>query len=354
MKLANCLAAVLVLGAGAVGCEAAQPAPSAARAVDQRARDNAIDVLIDASVSDNPYLRANAIEAMQMLPQRALPVTHKGLSDASEVVRFAAVVTAGQLKLESLTPAIEPLIDDEDPSVRGAAIFAMHALGKKVDLTPLADLLESRDPNVRGDLATIIGLLGDPSAIPMLKQAADVPMPRVSGERVAVVRVQIAEAAARLGDEAAINALRASARSSVGEVQVLAIKAIGAVGDEMGAAALQTLLAHPWVEVKLATAETLARIGRQSRLNTAALRGWLGRVEPRARAVVMAEVGHEMDAVRAQAAWALGWFDDPATMQQLAKMAKDRSTVVRLHVATSIVRRTQSRGPAVARSDRGG
>lgn len=286
-----------------------------------------IKMLVRASMSDHPALRSNAIEALQERPDRALPVTHRALGDENPGVRFAAAVTAGLLEFEDIAPALRPLLKDEHPAVRAAALSSLHKLGERVNLTPLADLLRSREPAMRGNMAMLLGLMGDKSAVPMLKLAAVEPMPRASAAEAAVARIQIAEAIAKLGDDSGLSSLRGGAYSQFDEVRVVAIIAMGAVGDRRMEVGFEKLLEDPPMEIQLAAAGSLAR---------------LGNVEGRSIATELAE--HENPVIRAQAAWVLGWFEDVVTIGTLKTLLADESEQVRLTAAASLLRRQ----PAVA------
>jgi HEAT repeat protein len=307
------------------------------------ATQKATKLLIDASVSQLPILRANAIEAMQVSPTRALPLTQRGLSDRNPGVRFAAVVTAGQLNFDSMESAIRPLVADPNPSVRAAAIFALHKFGDDIDITPLADMLASQDPGLRANVAMLLGLMGDKSAIPMLHQAGDAPMPRVGEDRVALVRIQIAEAIAKLGDDKALNAVRAGVHSSIGEVQIVAINAVGALGDEKGAAVLQTLLENQPIEVQLAAAGAIARVARKKNFTEQGMGQWMRTVEDRARPIALAQATSPQGPIRAQVAWTLGWFDDAQTLAAAEQLLEDPDWQVRIAAAASVVRRAHRR-----------
>ncbi len=334
--------AVVVLGACLAGPANAQDAATdrVERALRMtELRDKAIAILVEASRSDNAALRSNAIEAMQMQPERARPLIQRGLDDPNPAVRFAAVVAAGRLGFDAMRPALRPLVHDTHPSVRAAAMYALRKLGERIDVTPLADMLASQDPGLRANVALILGLMGDDSAIPMLRQAGGWPMPKVSEQRVAVVRIQIAEAMARLGDEGALTSLRAGIHSSIGEVRVVAINAIGELGDEKGAAMLQVLLDRQPVEVRLAAAGALARVARKQQFEHRQVGQWLGELVDRARPIVLEAGRSQTMPHRAQAAWVLGWFDDAATMQRVRELIAAEQGPVRVAAAASALRR---------------
>lgn len=348
------LVAAIVSPARAQPNDATDPVVERARYATEltKLRDGALQILTKASRSDRPVLRANAIEAMQMMPERALPMTRRGLVDANPAVRFAAVVTAGMLGFESLTEDIRPLVEDANPSVRAAAMYALYRLGREINITPLAGMLAGEDPGLRSNVAMILGLMGDQSAIPMLRQAGTRPMPRVSEQRVAVVRIQIAEAMARLGDEGALSSLRAGAHSTIGEVRVIAINAIGALGDEKGAAMMQVLLDNQPVEVRLAAAGAIARVARKHEHENRNVGQWLKDMEDKARPMVLKVSSAQRDAHRAQAAWVLGWFNDVPTLNRLTEMMNQEDGVVQVYAAAAGLRRAlRDLGQSAGRPD---
>ncbi len=309
----------------------------------ERAQRKATIILLALATNDDPFIRANVIEAMQHNPPRSLPLTQKGLTDSSNVVRFASLVTAGILGFDSLMPIAHELLGDDDPSVRAAAIYALYANGKNIDITPMADLLAYPDPNVRANVAMLIGMMGDFSAIDVLKWVALQHIPKIADDRMAIVRIQIAEVIVQLGDVSMLPALRAGVHSNSGEVRVLSINGIGAVGDEKGAMVLQTMLDNEPVEVRLASAGALGRIINQSKADDrnetdVSVGNWLRRLEPRAREAALCEAGNINPAVRAQAAWSLGWFDKQTCYDALLRMLDDESLSVRVAASEAVLR----------------
>lgn len=314
------------------------PAPVAAEQLRQRA----LETIIEAAAGADPAMRSNAIEAMHADPDRALPLTHKGLGDQNPGVRFAAAVTTGVLKFRDLSPALRPLLEDANPSVQAAALFALHTLGEEVDITPLADMLASPHPSLRGNVALLLGLMGDRSAVPMLKHAARQPLPsRASVAQAAVVRVQIAEAVARLGDDTSLDALRAAMYSQYHEVRVLAITALGAVGDRSMEAALVNLMNDPGVPAPKRADEALAAAIERTRseLQLAAA-GALARLgNPRGAELAAQKAASGEPMTRAHAAWTMGWMRDDTTLSRLGEMLSDPIPQVRLAAAAAILKR---------------
>ncbi len=231
-------------------------------------RERAIQQILTSARGQDPFLRADAIEAAQSLPDRVVPMLQLGLDDAQPAVRFTALVTIGKLHLSTMAPAAQRLLSDKSDSVRAGAIFALRACGKKVDATPLAVMLTEQDLGVRSNVAMLLGLLGDPSAVPMLKDMATVPVLKASQGAEAVERIQIAEAMVKLGDPEALGVVRASCYSPFDEVRVLAVQIIGRTGDHRMERGLAAMLDRPPIELQLAAAEGACQAGA---------RRWIGR-----------------------------------------------------------------------------
>lgn len=223
-------------------------------------RDKAIEQIVASTRSEDHFIRANAMEAAQYLPRRAVPVVQLGLTDDRAVVRFVALTTMGERRLKRLVPVADGSKDDPSASVRAARLFAMRRCGIQVDLTPLGSMLGSDDPQTRSNAVMLLGRLGEASAIPMIQQHAQQPMARVSAPREAIVRLQFAEAMARLGDDDALSSIRAGIFSRFGEVRVLAIGIVGQIQDQRMEGLLFRLLANQEepTEIRLAAARAIA------------------------------------------------------------------------------------------------
>ncbi len=316
------LVGVLVFGQ-AVGAQAGAQVGAgvgSAQGEWERVGERAIEQIKVSAGGQDPFLRANAIEASQADRATARELVGAGLSDRFAVVRFSALVTVGVLRLDEFVPSASDALTDPTESVRGAAMFALRRCGRAVDVSPLAGMLTSRDPGVRGNAALLLGRIGDPSAVAMLKELAQVPMPRVSAAREAIVRIQIAEAIANLGGDTALAALRAGAYSQFDEVRVLAVLMMGRVGDRRMEKGIESFLREPPIELQLAAAESLARFGRSD-----------------GRAVVVNACQSPIATVRAQAASALALFDQPIARRALAGLLEDSSEQVRLAAAAGIL-----------------
>jgi len=229
------------------------------------AQPKALDVLLKASRGNDPFLRANAIEAMRHAPDRVLPVCELGLKDEHPVVRFAALVTIGKLKAASMMRAAEAMTSDPHPSVRIAAYFAANQCGSPINVTPIASALFDTNPDVRANAAMLLGLMGDSSAGQMLAEVAGKAMPQAPNVKVLLVNSQVAEAQVRLGDRSAIDVLRAGVFSHYPEVRILCVTTLGELGDvpHMEDALFSILNDDQEVlELRLATAAALVKQSR--------------------------------------------------------------------------------------------
>lgn len=302
-----------------------------------QAYEKAVQIVIAAASSDNPALRANATEAMQLMPKRAEPVVRNSLADTNPAVRFAGAVVAGMLKMNQLSDALYPLTEDPNHSVRAAALFSLKHMGKNVNISILAHYLNHRtDTGLRSNVAMILGLMGERSAVPLLKQAALVPMPRARASDAELVRIQIAEALVKLGVDAELSSIRAGAfrdTRTMGEVRVLSIRAMGDVDDQRMIPAIARFLdsEDEPVEVRLASAEALAKMEEYRNVEY---------VIQMTQSEANEELpGPVVTAVRSQAAYVLGFYDDSNSLQRLIEMMNDPNPQVRIFAATSVVRR---------------
>ncbi|MCC6682053.1 MAG: HEAT repeat domain-containing protein [Phycisphaeraceae bacterium] len=229
------------------------------------AQEQALNLVLTAARDQDPYMRANAIEALDQWPQRVLPLAELGLQDNHAVVRFTALVTIGKLRAATHRQAAEALLKDPDPSVRAAACFAAHQCGSPADISPMAGLLMSDRADVRANTAMLLGLMGDPSADPMLEIAARAPLTQAVPVRKDLTRLQIAEARIRLGQRQVMDAVRAAVYSSFPEMRLVSVGMLGELGDvsQMEDALLE-IFNNPQevLELRLGAAAVLARYGR--------------------------------------------------------------------------------------------
>jgi HEAT repeat protein len=299
------------------------PTLAQANATLDAAEPKAVQVLREASRSDNALLRMNAVEAARTMPDRALPMVSLAYEDPNPAVRFAALVTAARLGLDSLGTKAQSMSRDEtQPSyVRAAAALAAHRNGKDADLGLIAQLLFDDDPRRRSNGALLMGLTEEPAVIPVLYDAASDPMARREPLERALLRLQIAEALLNLGEEDSLKAIRGAAYSKDGEVQVLAVLMLGRALDRGMQGNLIGFLAKNPVELRLAAAEGLARMGSTE-----------------GRPVMIEAAQSPQATVRAQAAFALGQLAfDPEVGPVLVGLLDDPDPAVQIAAAAAVL-----------------
>lgn len=349
------IAAVWILAgsAAASGCSggggaetspalAEQPAGFAQSAVADpversRLREAAIGVLLALSASEDPQVRANAVEGLLPAPARLDAVLPAALADPNVGVRTVAAMVIGRGKIEGFVPAVRPLLADDSPYVRAAAIYALRALGEPADPTPLGSMVTG-DPSsrVRAHAAFILGELGDPGTSSLLRDAATEDVARATPVELKVLQVQIAEALVKLGDAEQLHTVRAALYPSTPEeldATVLAVQVLGTQRDRASEGQLRNLAlmrdpsgAPMPVEVRLAVAGAL---------------GAMGITEFEGAALEALELGGEPQQI--QAAWALGEIASPNAVGVLEERLGSGSERVRVAVASALLRALEHR-----------
>lgn len=297
-------------------------------------RERAIEMLLAATQSSLPQMRANAIEGLLLAPTRLDSAVALGLKDENLGVRSVAAMAVGRAKLSSLGPSCEPLLMDESPFPRISATYAMMRLGRPVDPGQLsAFLLSDPSPRVRAHAAYVLGELKNPSASGMLRQALLDKMSLAPAEEVRLMQLQIAEALVKLGDSAQVQTVRAAlypSRPEELEAAALAIQIIGEVKDRGAVDQLIYLDAYrdeagqrmP-AEVRLALASAMAKMGMKE------------------GAFIAREFeASEVPAIRAQAASVFGETGQRDNLRQLATMMDDPDGFVRVAAASAVLKIT--------------
>ena len=287
--------------------------PRADVPVDQGLRDLGWQELSQAKGSPNPVIRAHALEGMKdSVGANAGDAITSALSDDAPIVRFAACMATGELKLAGGKQRLLTLVDDVDASVRVGARFALHRLG---DVSRSHDLeVTSRDPSprTRGDTALVLGLIGEPSAANVLIPMLADPDPGV--------RLQVAEALWRLGREDGLERLVSYSVSGHADEQMIALLALAAPRDRRVLGHITGNLTSDYEEVALVAARAAGMLGSDAGYGVA-LKGAKSK-DPRQRML---------------AALALGAIGRTDAQDELAQLLRDADHDVRLAAATSLL-----------------
>ena len=199
----------------------------------------AVTMIEELSRSEQPDVRANAVEAAGMVPRRLESVIVTGLSDRNEGVQSVAAMTIGKQRLVTLAPRTRMLLSSTSAYVETAAIMALTRNGETVDDTKMSRLGEllftSQSPRIRAHVAFLVGEIGNDSALPMLKDAAGVKMPLAAQGEYNSMMLQFAEAMFKLGDANQIETIRAAltpGRPDDLEATAVAAQILGELGDK--------------------------------------------------------------------------------------------------------------------------
>jgi HEAT repeat protein len=261
----------------------------------------------------DPYLRANAMEAVRlgMGPEHG-QIVLRGLDDADPVVQFAAAMAAGEMRLHTAREPLQRLADEPDMHVRVATRFALHRLGDSSRSRDLAVTAEDPDPAVRANTALVLGLLEEPTAVRVLR-----PMRRDSS---VLVRLQVAEALWRMRDPMALETLVTATISVYPDDQMVGVLALAAPRDRRVIEHVRGMLATDYEEVNLVAARAMGMLGSDEG-HGVALRG-----------------AKSADArQRLLAALALGAIGRSDAQDVLRELLQDADPVVRLAAATGLL-----------------
>lgn len=299
--------------------EAPEPPKPRSVAIDADLVESASEVVRKSLQSPDPIRRANAVEATEQLPHdEAAELLATAIADTDPRVRFAAAISAGQLRVAHLRPQLEEMAEGESPNGRVAATFALHRLGDTSRSDRLVDWSTENDPLVRANTAFVLGLLEEPSAVNVLKPMLTDLDPNV--------RINVAEALWRLGDPAGFQALLSASISSYADDRVLGVMGMGARMGPDVVPALEGKLVDDYAEVSLAAARALGEVGSD--------RGYV---------VATQHLGDKDARRRSMAAIALGGIGRPDAQPRLRPLLKDNDPSVRLAAADAVLNIARTR-----------
>ncbi len=288
------------------------PAPKV-EAIDRELRTGAAAQLDTALKSQSAFSRAHAIEASKYLPADQMrKLVLDGASQASSVVKFASMMTAGEMRLaDAQGPALR-LVSDPDHSVQAAAIFCLHRLGNRQYSHALETLATDPDHFIRANTAMLVGLLGEPSGERILRH--------LLGDADTLVRLQAAEGLWRLKKQDVLEYLVSSTISRYPDDQMIAALAIAAPRDPRVAEHLRGMLTTAYPEVNLVAARALGMLGFDEGYG-----------------VAMQGMKSDDARQRQLAAMAFGGIGRPDAQQMLGKLLKDTDEDVRIAASSALL-----------------
>ncbi|MBN1360899.1 MAG: HEAT repeat domain-containing protein [Sedimentisphaerales bacterium] len=333
MRRASPLRWIAVLGLLMVapGCE--QPAPTtpsstAALPPVEGPVVQAQEILLAALIDSDPRLRANAMEVIATTGQtRLMPRTQALFQDRVFPVRFHAVVAVGDLQYAPAQEVVKAMLNDPDENVKLGAAYALMKLGQAEHFRTLCEGVMSTDQTVRANAALLLGKSGRPEeALRFLYWTLQ---QRDSADKV---MFQAAQSIAMLGDERIYPKLWTRLISAYADDRVVGIEGMGALGTAQAKNALVTMLDDPVVEVRLAAAAQLGKLGEpigEAEVLDALQKDLADATDPRGR-----------ERVRVLAALAIGEIRTAPLTRHLPKLLADPSTRVRLAAAKAVLQAT--------------
>jgi HEAT repeat protein len=323
---------VAVLGVlmGVWGCEqpaqtaATTPAAAAPKLPTGGPLAQAQQIVLDALVDSDPRLRANALEVIATTGQAELmPRTQMLFQDPVFPVRFHAALAVGDLKYAQAKDHVAAMLKDPDENVRLAAAYALMRLGQGDHFRTLCEAITSSDQTVRANAALLLGKSGRrDEALRFLYWALQ---QRESADKVVF---QAAQSIAMLRDERIYPKLWTRLISAYADDRVVGIEAMGALATDQARNALVTMLDDPVVEVRLAAAAQLGKLGEpigEAEVLAALEKDLADETDPRGR-----------ERVRVLAALAIGEIGTAPLTRHLLKFLADPSTRVRLAAAKAV------------------
>jgi len=283
-------------------------------------------IVFDGLADPDPQVRANSVEVVVTTRQiRFMPRVHKMLHDEAIPVKFLAILAVGDLDYTMARNDVAQLLNDPNPNIKMAAAYAMMKLGDTQFYKVFRDQVTSEDQTVRANAALLLGKSGQKDAVRFLYWTLQRP------DSADKVILQALESIAMQHDQRIYPKLWSRLISAYADDRLLGIRAMGALGTEQAKNAIITMLDDGILEVRLAAAEQLGKLG-----------------EPIGEAKV-AEVFDKnllagMDAESQQrtkvlSALAIGEINSESLSKHLPPLLRDPSKPVRLAAAKAVLRR---------------
>lgn len=303
------------------GCPGAGPALKGSGTSDTKGLVPTAMKIVQEGLADlDPRVRTNAIEVVattgrtDLMPQVAQLLTNEFVP-----VRFAAALAVGDMKYAPAKSSLNQLIKSADENTTLADAYALYKLGDITKFSIITSQLASKNMDVRANAALLLGKSGNKDAISLLQQVMEA---KDSDDKV---RFQAAESLARLGDESIYQKLWTMILNVNADVRLVGVLAMGALGTEQARGALTTKLSDPVIEVRLAAAEELGKLGYPTG-------------EPEVLDVFTTNLTARMDPAAAErvnslAALAIGQIKTPSLTKYLPVLLNNGSKFVKLAAA---------------------
>jgi HEAT repeat protein len=235
-----------------------------------RVRKEAVDALLATPVSvatmeelvgllrsqDNAGLRNSAVEALEKLRSRAVPVLCRHVADPDHDVRKFVIDILGSIGDPAAVPLLIKALDDTDPNVCAAAAENLGKIGDAQAVPPLLEALAKNDIWLRYTILDALSRIGKP--VPM---AVIAPM---AGENL--LKKAVFDCLGVIGDWSAVPLLLDGIKERVKNAREAAAVALVKVRERLPAEApqlvdarLRELSGSPYVEGLLNSLDTADR-----------------------------------------------------------------------------------------------
>ena len=290
-------------------------------------RPKALQIVRQSLVDNQSNTISPAIEVVATVGlEELMPTITKLLSSESISVRFAAAVAIGDMGYVGGKYSVKRLLEDQDDNAKIAAAYALTKLGGRELGDIIRSSLNSKDPTVRANAAMLIGKLGDKNDIELLYNA----LIHLDGSYYRA-KIQIVEALAMLGDEGIYRTeLWPLLISKYADDRAIGVRAMGALNTFESKKAIMTMLYDDSSEVRLGAAEQLAQMGDFS--GKSEILNYLKGRSTGVRDKIVAD---------SIAAKAIGRIGTGELKVYLPKLLSDRSAIVRISAAQSVLLLTQ-------------
>jgi HEAT repeat protein len=290
-------------------------------------QSQASQVILDGLADPDPQIRANSVEVVATTKQlRFMPRLQKLLHDEAVPVRFLAIMTVGDLEYSLARNEVGPSLNDPNPNIKMVAAYTMMKLGDMKFYKVFRDQVTSEDQTVRANAALLLGKTNQKDAIRFLYWALQRPD---SADKVVL---QALESIAAQHDERIYPKLWSRLISAYADDRLLGIRAMGALGTEQAKNAIITMLDDNIVEVRLAAAEALGRLGEpigEAKVAEVFDKNLLADMDPEGQY-----------RVKVLTALAIGEIGSESLSKHLPQLLRDPSVPVRLAAAKAVLRLT--------------
>ena len=309
----------------------------------------AVELLIEASKSDEILMRHAAIEALGLISdRRAVKPLIEALQSEEQSLRSCVAVALGRIgDKKAVQFLIEVLSDkEEDQYLRANAAEALGFIGDKSAIIQLTNALKLGEERVRADVATALGRIGERDAVPYLIETLR--------DKDVLVQGHSAWALGRIGDKRAVKALIELLGDENEYVRDDAARALGEINDKDAVPALlEVFQKDKSATARVGAAYALVKLtgdkqafsflletvrnkeeGLGVRVRTAEALADIG--DSRAVESLIQALNDEKNRMRGEAAWALVRFRDLRAVLPLINALRDESWDVRRVAAQAL------------------